>query len=176
MRIHNIVKTFLKVVLYALIGVVVFVGACYIRGLYLPAQAVADASTTIMAPPARVWSTLTNSALLPQWRQSVTAVEPLPEENGDPCIYQVQTSNRAKICEHVNRPGRQVLFHIDDKAFKGTWTVDLAPIQSSATHVTITQEGTFANPWYRFLAYQFGIESEIKTTEADLKKYVETHQ
>lgn len=166
-------KTFLKVVLYAVIGVAVFVGACYVRGMYLPAQATVDASTTIMAPPARVWSTLTKSAALPQWRKSVTAVEPLPEENGDPCIYEKQTSHRTKVCEHVTRPGRQVVFRIDDDAFRGTWTVDLAPIQNSATHVTITQEGTFANPWYRFLAYQFGIESEMKKAEAELKAYVE---
>lgn len=169
-------KTFFKVALYAIIGAAVFVGACYIRGMYLPAHHTVDASTTIMAPPARVWSTLTNSALLPQWRKGVTAVEPLTDEDGDPCIYEVIGTDRTRLCEHVKTPGKSVIFRIDDKSFKGTWLVELSSIQGSATHVTITQDGEFTNPWYRFLGYQFGLESEMRNVEADLKAYVEAHK
>lgn len=165
-------KSFMKTILYAVISIAIIVSLCYVRGVYLPIEHTIDRSITLQASRAEIWSTLTDTAAYPGWLSGVKAIEPRSPENGDPCYTEIQSHGQAKVCIHIVTPQREFVATITDPAFHGTWTITLESINTANTRVTTTQHGFLPQPLYRFIGYQFGLDSEIKTFHEDLKKHL----
>lgn len=168
-------KSLLTWIVYLAIGAAVLFGVCYVRGMYLPVEHDTYRSITIAAPRAEVFKTILDYQSLPQWYHGVTAVEPLPSEDGDQCYTEVHGSERVKVCEHVVAQDKKLIDRIEEKDFQGTWTYELEAINGSTTHLTTTERGSISSPWVRFTTYFFGLGSEVNRFHEDLKKHVEAH-
>lgn len=166
-------KSFLTWVLYLAIGAGVLAGICYMRGMYLPLEHETYRSVTIAAPRAEVFKAILDYQSLPQWYRGVTAVEPLPSENGDQCYSEIHGNDRARVCEHIVAQGKNLIDRIKEKDFQGTWTYELEAINANTTHLTTTERGKISSPWARFTTYFFGLGSEVNKFHEDLKKHVE---
>jgi len=110
----------------------------YGLGERLPAEHTFVAAQTIAAPPAKVWSLLSDVDGQTKWRSGLLSVEDLPPELG-----------RQRWAEHYK--GMAMTFVLDESQpislrvvrlepmgapFDGSWTYQLLPMDDGSTSVT----------------------------------------
>jgi hypothetical protein len=168
MRILRILGVVLLLIA-ALVAVVLVLGALQ------PRAHTTSVSAVVNAPQAVVWERIENVAQQPTWRTGLTAIEPMPSENGHSCWMEIQKYDKMPLCEVLTAaPATRIVAISDPKLpFGGTWTYELYPIDANTTRVAITENGT-TGPWlWRFAGhYIFHEDTMIKQYESDLQKSV----
>ena len=141
-----------------------FVALVAIAGLLLPRDHVETRSTTVAAPPDRVFALVTNVDDYPRWRRSLSAVEMQPPVEGRPRWVEVSGRDRLPLEMIERQAPRRVVTRITDPdlPFGGTWTFELAA-DGPGTRVTITERGEIRNPIFRALArFVFGYAATME--------------
>ena len=132
---------------------VVLVLVVCVIGYLLPKSHVASASARFAAPPASIWSSLTDVAAFPKWRPGVVRVELLPDEDGQRGWRELAKHDAVtyRVVESV--PPRRLVIRIADQnlPYGGSWTYDLTP-HGGGTRLTITENGEVYNPIFRFVS------------------------
>jgi uncharacterized protein YndB with AHSA1/START domain len=136
--------------------IVVAVLIVCVIGLLLPKSHVASVSARYAAKPEVLWAALTNPASFPEWRQGVTRVEVLPDENGQRGWREYGKDDAVSYRVVESDAPRHLVTRIADEnlPYGGTWTYELTPADSG-TRLTITERGEIYNPIFRFVARFF---------------------
>jgi ABC-type Fe3+-hydroxamate transport system substrate-binding protein len=159
-------------ILVLLLTLVVIIVAC--TGASLPLAHVAQRTVVVPAPPQKVFALIDNMQDYPSWRTGIKSVVKLPDVLGKP--HWQENSQMGAILEVVTddtAPTHRVVTIDPGLPFGGTWTFDLAPVAAgtSATNLTIREDGTIHNVFYRFMErYLFGYTATIDQYEKDLVK------
>ena len=151
--------------LAAVVAVVVAVGYS------LPVKHVASRTAHVVAPPERVWATITDVASAPQWRPGVKSAEILGQGAAGPVWREVSGDGTITFETVESAPPRRLVTRITDKSlpFGGTWTYELQPA-GSGTQVTIQEDGEVYNPVFRFVSrYVMGHHATIDKYLAALR-------
>lgn len=162
----------MKWALYIAGGLAGLVGLVWVIGTMLPREHAATRMARYHQPPEAVWKAITDAEAMPQWRTGLTAVQPLPEQNGK--SGWVETSSFGEIplrVEQMDPPQRLVLrIASDELPFGGTWTYEIAAVEGGAT-LRITEDGFVKNPFFRFLSrFIFGHTATLEQYLKDLGK------
>jgi len=166
MRVLKALGIFCLIVACALVVVLVL-------GALQPRTHVASASVVIPAAQDRVWFMIENTASQPGWRQDLTAVQPLPPQDGHTCWLEIQKYGKMPLCEVLTAaPTTRIVLIADPKLpFGGTWTYQLSPAGPDSTNLTIMENGFTGPLFWRFMGhYIFHEDTMIKQYEASLLK------
>jgi hypothetical protein len=147
----------------------------FILGAMQPRAHTATVAATIDAPQIVVWQRIEDVAEQPSWRTGLTAVQPLPSQNGHTCWMEIQSHGKMPLCEIVAAaPATRIVAIADTKLpFGGTWTYELTPIDANHTRLSITENGTTGPALWRFAGhYIYHEDTTIKQYESDLQKSV----
>ena len=144
----------MKWALYALGALAAVVIVVAVIGAMLPRDHVATMSTTIAAPPDKVWAAITDVSGYPSWRSDVQKVDVL---SANPLSWTEHTKQGAMtLATEAFEPPRRMVGRIKDEGapFGGAWEYRLspAPNDSTKTVVTITERGWVSNPIFRFVS------------------------
>lgn len=141
----------LKILIYVLLGAVILVVLVTAIGYMLPQNHVASVDAVLPAPPAQVFTRISDPGRYQDWRKDVTRVEMLGSQplkwrehaGDDPITYEVVES----------RPPERFVVRIADPElpFGGTWTYELKP-EGTGTRLVITERGEVYNPIFRFIS------------------------
>lgn len=157
------------------IGVVTLVAAVWGTGALLPEHHTASVSRTLPAPPERVWTAMTEVEDFPTWRAEVDEVRRLPDRNALP-VWRESGRYGAMTLEVTELdPPRRLVTRIADEElpFGGSWTYELDPT-GEETRLTITEDGTVSDPFFRFMArFVFGHTATMETYLAGLERLLE---
>ena len=143
MRIALIVVGVLALLIIVMLGI----------GALLPVDHIASSRATFKAAPVDVWHALTDVATFPEWRSDVKSVELLPAEAGHKRWREHGSNGVITFVEQsAIAPSKLVTRIADEKLpFGGTWSYDLTPAGSGTT-VTIREDGSVRNPFFRFMS------------------------
>jgi hypothetical protein len=148
----------IKIVLYAMGGLVSVVAVMAVIGLFLRPDHLAARSATLPRPQAEVWATLIDVEALPRWRKDLERVELLPAVDGKRAFRErgEQGDIAYVVDEEVAPAGAaagRLVTRIADEAlpFGGRWIVTVAPADGGS-RVTVTEDGFVKNPLFRFLS------------------------
>ncbi|HVZ40785.1 MAG TPA: SRPBCC family protein [Candidatus Kapabacteria bacterium] len=153
----------MHLVLIALGILVVMAGAVGIIGAMVPVEHSASRTALLHAAPDRVWSRLASIEAYPTWRKELAGVEMLPPHNGHPMWREKSRSNSILMEQDEALPNRRMVARIADTTlpFGGRWIFELRP-EGSETRLTITEEGTVHNIFFRFMSrYVFGYTASM---------------
>lgn len=125
-----------------------------IIGALLPRDHVATLTARIAAPPAAVWSAITDPASFPKWRADVTKVDILPATATGPSWREHSRNGAITMVVDLAEPPRKLVGRIADEGlpFGGKWIYQIEPDGDSASRVTITEAGSVYNPIFRFVS------------------------
>jgi len=124
------------------------------------------------AAPAKVWDTITNMLVAPNWRSKVRQVERLPDRDGKQMWVEVSRRWRLPLEFEVVEPGRQLVTRVvgEELPFGGSWTYEIVP-DGSGTLLTVTEDGELRSQTLRFFArYAFGYHATVARYLRDLGK------
>ncbi|MEQ1506445.1 MAG: SRPBCC family protein [Myxococcota bacterium] len=157
----------MKWIVGGLVAIAVVAVVVYVFGATRPRSHVATATRAISAPPERVWATIVAFDQQATWRSAATAVRRV----GD----RIEETNRwgdvlaLRVVEET-APARLVTEVVDQTAFGGTWTIELAP-DGAGTRVTITERGEVHSVLFRAVgAVLFDPTRTAETWLADLDR------
>jgi uncharacterized protein YndB with AHSA1/START domain len=130
------------------------VAAIAIVGAMLPRDHVVTLTARIAAPPASVWTALTDAASFPTWRHDVTKVELLPPTATGPSWREHSRNGAITMVVDLAEPPRKMIGRIADEGlpFGGKWIFEIDPDGDAASRVTITEAGSVYNPIFRFVS------------------------
>jgi uncharacterized protein YndB with AHSA1/START domain len=149
-----------------------------IGGAMLPEEHSVTRSITLAAPPDRVWAVISDVQNQPRWRSDLKSVTILPDLDGRQHWEEHSSSGSIPYVLADSETDRKRVIKIADPnlAFGGTWTMTLTPVPADAptsTTLTITEDGTVHNIFFRFLGrFVFGLSTTIEHYEHDLAKAV----
>ena len=151
----------------ALIAVVVVV-----IGALLPKAHSASRTARVNLAPDALYSLLTDVGHYQTWRPDVKTLQRLADKNGMPAW--IEESNGMKIPMRFERMERPTLLvgriDTDDLPFGGTWTYRIIPAGTTASDLTITEDGEVKNPIFRFMSkFVFGHYATIDAFLAHLR-------
>jgi uncharacterized protein YndB with AHSA1/START domain len=158
------------IIVGGLVGIVLLVA---LIGALQPRDHVASMTTTIAAPPERVWATLTDVMSYPSWRSGVQRIE-LVSQPPAPLSWREHTKQGVMtFAVEAFEPPRRMVGRIADKnlPFGGAWEYVLAPdaTDPGKTRVTITERGYVTNPIFRFVSrFVIGHHATLDTYLKDL--------
>ena len=137
-------------------------------GSRLPAAHRARSQLLLAATPEAVYARVSDVARFGRWRTDVTAVEPLPPENGEAGFRLTDRNGTIRYrIERAEPPSSFVTRIADtDLGFGGRWTITIEP-DGSGSRVRVTEDGEVTSPLFRFFSrYVFG---HYRTQEAYLR-------
>jgi uncharacterized protein YndB with AHSA1/START domain len=160
-----------------------------IGGAMLPEEHSVTRSITLAAPPDRVWVVISDVQNQPRWRSDLKSVTILANLDGQQHWEEHSSSGSIPYVLTDSETNRKRVIKIADPnlAFGGTWTMTLTPVPTgggeavgtsdvaapTSTTLTITEDGTVHNIFFRFLArFVFGLSTTIEHYEHDLAKAV----
>lgn len=137
------------IVVGVLVGLVVVIA---LVGATLPRDHVATMTTTVAAPPDKVWAAITDVAAFPTWRSDLRRVEIVTQS---PLLWrEVSSQGPMTLAVEAFEPPRRMVARIVDQGepFGGAWEYLVAPdsADSAKTRVTITERGWVSNWIFRF--------------------------
>ena len=151
-------------------AVIAAVLAVVLTGYALPQSHVASVTAVYSAAPADIWPWISQPERYPSWRNSLTAVELLPEGGGR--VAWRETGKDGKISYRFTErtEGERLVTLITDEGlpFGGGWEFDLQP-EGKGSRLTITEHGEVYNPVFRFVSRFFlGHTSTMEAYLTDL--------
>lgn len=154
---------------YFLIAIAILVGiilVVVVIGALLPEKHTATAEANFRQPSSAVWQAITDYAKFPEWRNTVSRVQPLPPVNGHPSWIEFDSHSDASPHEVIESvPPQKFVTRIADPKlpFGGTWTFEITPTSTGST-LRITENGEVHNVIFRFMSrFVFGQRSTIDT-------------
>jgi Polyketide cyclase / dehydrase and lipid transport len=165
----------LKVLGILVLLIVCAVGVMLVMGSMLPHAHTASATVELAAPQTRVWQLIEDIHTQPTWRTGLLSVELTAPQNGHPCWTEIQKHMHMPLCEDLATPPSTRIVRIADPSlpFGGDWVYQLQPINANSSRLTITENGTTGQAFYRFVGHYIMHEDmSIKQFEADLQKAV----
>jgi len=125
-----------------------------IIGALLPRDHVARLTARIAAPPAAVWSAITDAASFTTWRADVTKVDLLPATASGPSWREYSRHGAITMVVDLAQPPHRLVGRIADEGlpYGGKWIYEIEPDGDSASRVTITEAGSVYNPIFRFVS------------------------
>mgnify|MGYP002789615019 CR=1 FL=1 len=164
----------MKVLLILACGVVGFVIAVGVAGLFLPATRSTTGTREIAAPAGRVWTLLTDFRAQPSWRQEIATVEVLDSEPGRE--RWIERPRRGPAI-HFRTERQQAPFEwivAFDGPATGQWTGRLEELPDGRVRVQVKEVATVSNPWMRVLArLAFDPQAFVDRYLADLARAAE---
>jgi uncharacterized protein YndB with AHSA1/START domain len=164
----------MKIILFILAGLVAIIVLMFAIGVMLPKAHTAAVRIALRAPAQNVYDAIADVERGTTWRTGLKQVEVLERE---PLRWR-ETADWGKLTfvrEEAVPPSRIVARIADEsEGFGGTWTYEIAtsPNQAGST-VTITENGTVANPMFRFMSrFVFGQYRSLETYARDLAKHL----
>jgi hypothetical protein len=145
----------------------------WILGRRVPRSHVATAQVRYAQTPARVWESITNVMMAPNWRSGVRQVERLPDRDGHQVWVEVRRRGRVPLEFELVEPERKLVTRTTGErlAFGGSWTFVLTPDGDDGCTLTLTEDGEIYSPTFRFFAYYvFGYEATLRRYLKDLGK------
>ena len=140
--------------LYIAFVLIALIGGTGIWGLFIPVAHTAAGQITVPAPPESVYTVIRDIKALPSWWHDVTAVEPVPSTDGWERWKETADGMAMTLKVQFEEPGIHLVTAIDTAGhppFGGTWTYDLKLAPGGGTTVTIVEEGTVSNPFFRVM-------------------------
>lgn len=129
--------------------VVIVVGV----GALLPVDHQAQVSFEVGAPMETVWELITDVERFPAWRPDVDEVERLPDTNGLPSWNERGSSGTLPLVVEQQEPPHRLVTRIKEGLpFGGTWTYEIAALDSLHARITIVEDGEVYNPMFRFVS------------------------
>ena len=151
-------------------AVVALCAVLWAIGWMLPITHTARCETRIAQPPERLFTTITDYAAHPTWRDDLERVEVVDGTPGREVIREHGAGGVLEVrVEQVEAP-RVLMTRVTDPegAFGGTWTIDLTPVQG-ATRVVITERGDIYSPIFRLASRTvFSVTSTMEAYEKAL--------
>jgi hypothetical protein len=173
-------KTLTQILLSLFALLLIALSLAYLDGTTLPVDHTTSITATISAPPARVFSLITNVVAAPAWRPAVKSVQLLPPDQGhDHWIEHLShgvTMDFIAVRTDLLTPeghARRDVF-LSDPSFGGTWTYDVSAASNpSETILSITETGYIHPPLYRFMmAHVLGMTRNLDQYMTDMKAAV----
>jgi uncharacterized protein YndB with AHSA1/START domain len=165
----------MKWLLLAGLAIAVLIVVIVVIGVRLPVRHTASRTTTLKAPPADVWRSITDVSTFSQWR-TLKSAESLPLQAGHRAWREVDRHGKAiTYVADDEVPMRRLVSRIADTSlpFGGSWTYEIAPAANGATLLTITENGEVYNPVFRFVSrFVVGHHATIDGYLADLRKHL----
>ena len=129
--------------------------AVYFYGLALPARHEVRAGATLRGvAPEAVWALLGDPARRPEWRPAVDRIAHIDDRGGRPVWRELDhDGDRFDFLVARSDPPRTLVLEVaasDQIGFSGSWTWELSPAPGG-TEVTVTEDGTIDNPFFRGL-------------------------
>jgi hypothetical protein len=155
-----------------LLAVAAALAVALVAGNRLPPTHTIRLRARYAAAPDKVWDTITNMVVAPNWRSKMRQVERLPDRENKQVWVEVSRRWRLPLEFEVVEPGRCLVTRIvsEDLPFGGTWTYELVP-EGSGTLLTVTEQGEIHSQTLRFSArYIFGYQATAARYLRDLGK------
>lgn len=129
-------------------------------GALLPRDHVAFRSIILKQPLDAVWPVIADISAWPSWNKGLKRVERQTDRDGH-AVFMVEDSNGplpSEVLEQSPPPKATLVTRILDAGlpFGGTWTWKAEPVETGV-RVTITENGSVYNPFFRFMSkFVFG--------------------
>lgn len=142
----------MKILLFAVAGVVLIGIAVMIVGALLPGTRDGTASATIEAPAALVRSTILDVESQPVWRARVKAVE----RQSDTAWTEIAADGERIAFRLADAGGETLALEFEsDRGYVGRWEARLETLPSGATRLAVREQATVASPVGRILSRLF---------------------
>ncbi len=149
------------------VGILVGLGVLlWVAGAMIPREHVATRTARYAQPPEEVWRAITDAEGQVAWREGVTSVRRLPEENGLPGWVETSSFGEMPLRVLSWEPPRRMVIRIADDTlpFGGTWTYEIAPVQGGGCTLRITENGFVEPAMFRLLSrFVFGYTATIES-------------
>lgn len=144
---------------------IALIALAWAAGAMIPRDHVATRMALYHQPPEVIWRMITDVEGQVGWREGVTSVRRLPDENGMPGW--VETSDFGELPIRVIQwdPPRRMVARIADDSlpFGGTWTYEVDPVEGGAT-LRLTESGFIKPALFRLLSrFVFGYTATMET-------------
>lgn len=144
-------------------------------GALLPVKHTASRSIELNAPPAKIWTFITQYADMPKWREELLRVEMKLDANGNEVWQEFKSANESLDFITIEQIEGQKLVRkiVGEKLdFGGKWTFELVA-NGNRTSLTITENGEVYNILFRFVSkfimgHYASMDTYIKQLEAAL--------
>jgi hypothetical protein len=142
-----------RILLVVAAGLVVLVIAAWVIGSRLPIAHVATIRVHYGVRPDSVWTVITDFPAQPAWFSEVKRSERVADINGHPTWREDLGGFTADMETAEWEPPRRLVrvVHAQDAGFRGSWTWELAPADSTGTTLTLTERGEVDNPFFRLM-------------------------
>jgi hypothetical protein len=159
----------MKWVLYIAGGLVLLVGLMAAAGAMVPRDHHATRKARFRVAPDALYAVLMGP---PDWRTGVKNYGMLPDQDGRKRWWEQDTHGQKITYELVEaRPPQRMVTRMADPGlpFGGSWTFEIAPIESGGSELRIHENGEIYNVIFRFMArFFFGYTASIETYLRDL--------
>jgi len=159
--------------LYIILGILAGIAALvWIIGALLPRDHVATRMARYAKPPEAVWQAISDAEAMPSWREGLTGVKRLPDENGLPGWVETSSFGEMPLRVIESDAPRRLVMRIasDELPFGGTWTYEVGSVEGGAT-LRITESGFVKSPPFRFMSrFIFGHTATMEQYLKDLGK------
>ena len=145
-----------------------------IVGMLLPVEHQAGVQATLPAPAEAVWQRIRDIPASADWRPNVERFETLEDRDGRPAFTEHGDWGPMSFVIDEDVPNERLVTRIiDEPSFGGTWTFELEPVSEGSCRITITEDGTISNPFFRVLSrFVFGYSGNLEKYLAALEAAV----
>jgi len=139
----------MKIAIWIVLSLLAVLGVVALIGYFLPVNHEASRSAEFSKPPAEVFALISDLQNYPTWWPEGTV--------------------KVAVVESV-APSRFVTKIVDETAFGGTWTIEIAPV-GNGSRLTVTERGEVYNVIFRTLSrFVFGYTGTMDSFLAAARK------
>lgn len=141
-------------IIYGIGFLISIIALILLTGAMLPIKHVASKTIIINANNAQVWQLITSYRDMPTWRNDVTKIDIMTDDNGVEIVYEYENDIDFLAFETIERiEGKKLVRKIygERLPFGGTWTFELLQ-NSDTTELTIVEHGEVYNILFRFVS------------------------
>jgi uncharacterized protein YndB with AHSA1/START domain len=163
----------MKIFLRLVVILILLVGAAYLYALTIPAHQVHTRTTTLKQSPDAIFALLTDLPNFPKWNRNMVKIEMLPPVDGKEATRQTFKGNMAMtIVTSESTPPSRLVRSMGDVGgpFEGSWTYEITAT-ADGTKVTITEDSTMKQPFFRLMSRLFGETKYIDEHLQDMAKH-----
>ncbi len=150
------------------IALVALIGGLGLWGATLPREHQATSRITVAAPPESVYNVMRDIGMTASWWKDLTSVETVPSIDGWERWKETSGGMSFTLIVDQEEPPLRFTTRIDTTGhppFGGTWTYEVAIAAGGHTTVTIREDGTVDNPFFR-------VATKLMGTHATLDSYL----
>ncbi len=149
-------------------ALVALIGGLGVWGATIPREHQATSRIVVAAPPESVYNMMRDLATTATWWKDLKSVETVPSTDGWERWKETSGGMSFTLIVDLEEPPLHFKTRIDTTGhppFGGTWTYDVAIASGGRTTVTLTEDGTVNNPYFR-------VATKLMGTHATLDSYL----